>query len=115
MERDSVVRLLRLYRDVDEDIRFDREVRHIEPTVPENTKRDVETALAALPGSLRSVIWDRYVAGCKWEKIRRKFYYSDRQIRALSNQGLDKMGELLEESEAAKEFLKQKIRVTMRL
>ena len=71
-------------------------------------KREMLDALNRLEPLQRDVIWRQYIRGEYWVRIAQKHHYSERQIFRVGEQGLDALGEILEEYPAAAEFCRER-------
>lgn len=101
MDRKTVIAGLRAYRSIESDIRqkmvFAQEAEEggeyeKEAAVLRRVKQGMIRCLNDLPQLERDCIWEHYVRGQKWVWICQKHTYSERQIRNISNRGLDRLG-----------------------
>jgi DNA-directed RNA polymerase specialized sigma24 family protein len=101
MDRAMVKAGLRAYKGIDEDIGqklgFAKEDEDGKQYVREaeelrRVKREIIRCLNELPQLERDCIWRHYVNGEMWVRICQKYAYSERQIRNISNRGLDRLG-----------------------
>ena len=101
MERKTVIAGLRAYRSIESDIRqkmlFAKEAGEggeyeKEAAALGRVKRAMIRCLNDLPQLERDCLWEHYVKGELWVRICQKHAYSDRQIRNISNRGLDRLG-----------------------
>ena len=113
MNRETAKGGLRAYRHIGEDIRqkqafaeetgekaqYEREAAELQ-----TVKREMVRCLNKLPTLERDCIWRHYVLGEMWVRICRKYAYSERQIRNISNRGLDRLAAELKKSPAAARF-----------
>lgn len=111
LERFEVIQLLRAYRDSEAELRMLEKL-----DLPENQKsrdrellqqfrQDISTALNSLEYAQKDMILSHYVRGQKWEFVRRKHSYSEKQTRNISNAGITTLGKLLSGSKAACQLL----------
>lgn len=119
MDRETVKAGLRGYRHIGEDIRqkqafaeetgekeqYEREIRELQAV-----RREMVRCLNELPTVERDCIWRHYVMGEMWVRICRKYAYSERQIRNISNRGLERLGKALKKSPAAARFCEREKR-----
>lgn len=101
MERKTVIAGLRAYRSIESDIRqkmlFAKEAGECgeykkEAAALGRVKRAMIRCLNDLPQLERDCLWEHYVKGELWVRICQKHAYSERQIRNISNRGLDRLG-----------------------
>lgn len=101
MERKTVVAGLRAYKHIEDDIRqklmFAREAEDDRQLLKEadelrNVRREIIRCLNDLPQLERDCIWRHYIQGERWVRICQKYAYSERQIRNISNRGLNRLG-----------------------
>ena len=101
MNRKTVIAGLRAYKRIEEDIRhkelFASEVedgaRYLaEAEKLRKVKREIIRCLNELPQLERDCIWSHYIKGDFWVRICQKYAYSERQIRNISNRGIDCLG-----------------------
>ena len=69
-------------------------------------KQDIIRCLNDLPQLERDCLWEHYVKNELWVRICRKYAYSERQIRNISNRGLDRLGRAISERPDLMQFCK---------
>ncbi|MCD7919472.1 MAG: hypothetical protein LUG45_05265 [Clostridiales bacterium] len=62
----------------------------------QRTRRLVEADLDGLPYVQKDAIRAHYLQGEKWERVRQKHHYSEKQIRNIANAGLQRLGAVME-------------------
>lgn len=101
MERKTVIAGLRAYKDIENDIQqkmlFAKEAGEggayeKEAAMLRRVKLGMIQCLNDLPQLERECIWEHYVKGKLWVWICQKHAYSERQIRNISNRGLNRLG-----------------------
>lgn len=101
MERKTVIAGLRAYKSVERDIKqkmiFAKEAEEggeyeREADMLRRVKQGMIRCLNDLPQLERDCIWEHYVKGELWVRICQKHAYSERQIRNISNRGLNRLG-----------------------
>lgn len=107
MERFEVIQLLRLYRYADGEIRTVMRLHISDDQKREKVdalnrfREEMATAIQSLEYVQKDAILSHYVRGQKWEIVRRRHCYSEKQIRNISNNGLLALGKELESCETA--------------
>ena len=114
MERSDVIRLLVFYRDYEREISF---IERLEPTeedaaqavtVMREVQQEISAAMKSLDYTEKDIVFSKYVQGEKWQRIRAKHHYSDRQARNIGNQALNKMAKRLDGCPCVEVFLREK-------
>lgn len=54
-------------------------------------KKEIVFQLNRLPQDRRSAVWSHYVKGDSWVRVSIKYGYSERQLRNIANDGLDRL------------------------
>ena len=101
MDRKTVIAGLRAYKRIEDDIKhkelFASEVEDGAQYLKEaeklrRIKREIIRHLNDLPQMERDCIWSHYIKGEMWVRISQKYAYSERQVRNISNRGIDRLG-----------------------
>lgn len=114
MERFEVICLLRLYRDSDAELRLleklelPEEQKRQETELLRQFQQDMSAALNSLEYVQKDSVLSHYVRGQRWELVRRRHSYSEKQTRNISNAGIATLGRLLDGSAAARQLLRAK-------
>lgn len=61
-------------------------------------KREIVAQLNRLSAVQRSAVWGHYVKGDSWVRVAIKCDYSERQIRNIANDGLDRLADAFSRS-----------------
>ena len=114
MDRKIVIAGLKAYRGIEHEI--SRKMLFAQETNDESYEREAETlrkikqeiirCLNDLPQLERDCLWEHYVRSELWVRICRKYAYSERQIRNISNRGLDRLGRAISERPELVQFCK---------
>ena len=113
MERKTVIAGLRAYKGIEDDVRqkiaYAGEVEDGETYLREaedlrHIRREIIRCMNELPQLERDCIWRHYIHTEKWVWICRKYAYSERQIRNISNRGLERLGRAFEKQPAVAAF-----------
>lgn len=106
MKRKTVKAALTEWRGIEEEIR--QKIQFAQETGEERyereaaelraAKREIISALNALPQKERNALWYHYIKGWTWTRVAAKCAYSDRQIRNISNKGLDRLAKAFREN-----------------
>lgn len=114
MDKRTTVDLLKFYADIDNEISFKYELygntphADTEVWILRQLKAGIADSLDGMPYIQKDVLFRHYVKGIGWEKIRRKHWYSNRQIRNIANDALEELGARFESCEAVQNFLLRK-------
>ena len=101
MDRRMVIAGLKAYKGIETDIRhkelFASEVEDGAQYLKEaeklrRVKREIIKCMNDLPQLERDCIWSHYIKGEMWVRISQKYAYSERQVRNISNRGIDRLG-----------------------
>lgn len=101
MDRRTVIAGLKAYKRIEADIQhkelFAAEVEDGAQYLKEaeklrKVKREIIKCMNDLPQLERDCIWSHYIKGEMWVRISQKYAYSERQIRNISNRGIDRLG-----------------------
>lgn len=104
MDRKTVIAGLKAYKRIEDDIRhkelFASEVEDGAQYLKEaeklrKVKREMIRCMNDLPQLERDCVWSHYIKGDMWVRISQKYAYSERQIRNISNRGIDHLGKSL--------------------
>lgn len=66
---------------------------------PENPDPEIQRAVEALPKRHRDVIQARLASGTDWNRMEEIYYYSERRMRDIMNEGLDELERRLNSTE----------------
>ncbi|MCD8355880.1 MAG: hypothetical protein LUE11_04835 [Clostridia bacterium] len=124
MKRSHVVRILKEIMKIDGYIRKEEEIIQQEPSIKtgrqlrvaiakhqkeierlERAKEEILVSLDALKYIQRAVLWDHFVKGEYWQRLRFVYYYSERQLRYIADEGLEELGKVFERNDIIKAFL----------
>lgn len=124
MKKYHVVRILKEITRIDRYIRKEEEIIQQEPSIKtgrqlraailrhqkeierlELAKEEILVSLDELKYIQRAVLWDHYVKGEYWQRLRFTYYYSERQLRYIANEGLEILGKVFDQNEIIKAFL----------
>ena len=101
MDRKIVIAGLKAYKSIEEDAKqkelFAAEVEDGKQYLKEaeklrKVKREMIRCMNDLPQLERDCVWSHYIKGEMWVRICQKYAYSERQIRNISNRGIDHLG-----------------------
>ena len=57
----------------------------------ENPDQEIQAVVETLPRRYREVILDKIVDESKWSELEEIYYYSERRLRELLNEGLEEL------------------------
>lgn len=112
MPQKAVKCALRAFRQIDTDIAAKEEFSKTEggsryakeAAELKSVKKAIIAALNELPPLERDCIWQHYIRGDSWVRISRKHAYSERQLRNITNRGLQILGKTLLRNEKTRSF-----------
>ena len=116
MDRKTVIAGLRAYRSIEQGIKqkmlFAQEVEEggkyeREADELRKVKQGIIQCLNDLKQMERDCIWEHYIRGTLWVWICQKHAYSEKQIRNISNRGLDRLGKAFSERPELVRFCQQ--------
>jgi DNA-directed RNA polymerase specialized sigma24 family protein len=111
MDKRTTTNLLRFYANIDKEIRFKYELYGNTPRADaaaqtlKQLRADIASALDSMPYVKKDTLYQHYIKGVGWDKIRRRHWYSNRQIRNIANSALQELAVLLDSCKTVQDYL----------
>ncbi|MCM1256503.1 MAG: hypothetical protein NC307_01460 [Roseburia sp.] len=124
MDKSRVIDILKFYREIDGEIAIYRSILHDYENAPKDTKQETEEykrnveilqklksqilqEISRLNLKEKSIIFDYYIHGMKWEQVAERNNYSARQCKNIRNTAIRNLEERFKNNPCIKGFRKE--------